>query len=153
MICTVKSFIAVNETEVDVFLEFPCFLYDPVYVGNLISGFYTQLGYLEVLIGSLACKILSITLLAWEMRATIQWFKLSLVLPLLGIKMRIDLFLSCGHCWVLQICKYIECSTVIASSFRILNSSAETPLPPLALLTAVLWKARLTSHSRMSVSG
>ena len=29
----------VNETEVDVFLEFPCFLYDPVNVGNLIAGF------------------------------------------------------------------------------------------------------------------
>ena len=28
----------VNETEVDVFLEFPCFLYDPVNAGNLISG-------------------------------------------------------------------------------------------------------------------
>ena len=27
-----------NETEVDVFLEFPSFLYDPVNVGNLISG-------------------------------------------------------------------------------------------------------------------
>ena len=27
-----------NETEVDVFLEFPCFLYDPANVGNLISG-------------------------------------------------------------------------------------------------------------------
>jgi len=28
----------VNETEMDVFLEFPCFLYDPANVGNLISG-------------------------------------------------------------------------------------------------------------------
>ena len=28
----------VNETEVDVFLEFPCFLYDPANIGNLISG-------------------------------------------------------------------------------------------------------------------
>ena len=28
----------VNETEVDNFLEFPCFLYDPTDVGNLISG-------------------------------------------------------------------------------------------------------------------
>ena len=38
MIHTVKGFSIVNETEVDVFLEFPCFLYDPVNVGNLISG-------------------------------------------------------------------------------------------------------------------
>ena len=38
MIHTVKGFSTVNEREVDVFLEFPCFLYDPVNVGNLISG-------------------------------------------------------------------------------------------------------------------
>ena len=38
MIHTVKGFNIVTETEVDVFLEFPCFLYDPVNVGNLISG-------------------------------------------------------------------------------------------------------------------
>ena len=35
---TVKEFSIVNEAEVDVFLEFPCFLCDPVDVGNLISG-------------------------------------------------------------------------------------------------------------------
>ena len=38
MIHTVKGFCLVNEEEVDVFLEFPCFLYDPTDVGNLISG-------------------------------------------------------------------------------------------------------------------
>ena len=37
MIHTVKGFSVVNETEVDVFLEFPCFLYDPANVGDLIS--------------------------------------------------------------------------------------------------------------------
>ena len=34
----VKGFSIVNETEVDVFLEFLCFLYDPANVGSLISG-------------------------------------------------------------------------------------------------------------------
>ena len=38
MIHTVKGFSVVNETEVDVFLEFLCFHYDPVDVGSLISG-------------------------------------------------------------------------------------------------------------------
>ena len=33
----VKGFSVVNETEVNVFLEFPCFLYDSVNVDNLIS--------------------------------------------------------------------------------------------------------------------
>ena len=35
---TVKGFGIVNEAEVDVFLEFSCFFYDPVDVGNLISS-------------------------------------------------------------------------------------------------------------------
>ena len=39
VIHTVKGFSVVSEAEVDVFLEFSCFLYDPVDVGNLISGF------------------------------------------------------------------------------------------------------------------
>ena len=34
----VKGFHIVSEAEVVVFLEFPCFFYDPVYAGNLISG-------------------------------------------------------------------------------------------------------------------
>ena len=38
MIHTVKAFSVVNETDVGVFLEFPYFLYNPVNVGNLISG-------------------------------------------------------------------------------------------------------------------
>ena len=38
MIHTVKDFSVVNETEANVFLEFPSFLYDPANVGNLISG-------------------------------------------------------------------------------------------------------------------
>ena len=34
----VKGFSVVNEAEVDVFLKFPCLIYDPTDVGNLISG-------------------------------------------------------------------------------------------------------------------
>ena len=34
----IKGFCIVNEAEVDVFLGFSCFFYDPVDVGNLISG-------------------------------------------------------------------------------------------------------------------
>ena len=38
MIHTVKGFSVVNKAEVDVFMEFPCFLYDPLNIDNLISG-------------------------------------------------------------------------------------------------------------------
>ena len=39
VIHTVKGFSIVNEAEVDVFLEFSCFFYYPMDVGNLTSGF------------------------------------------------------------------------------------------------------------------
>ena len=38
VIHTVKGFSIVSEAEVDVFLELPCFFYDPTDAGNLISG-------------------------------------------------------------------------------------------------------------------
>ena len=38
VIYTGKDFRAVNEAEVDVFLELTCFFNDRTYVGNLISG-------------------------------------------------------------------------------------------------------------------
>ena len=44
---------------------------------------------------------------------------------------------------------HIECSTLTASSFRILNSSAGIPSSPLALFLVMLPKAHLTSHSWM----
>ena len=66
--------------------------------------------------------------------------------------MKTDLFQSCGHCWVFQICWHVECSSFTVSSFRIWNSSTGIPSPPLALFIVMLLKARLTSHSRMSGS-
>ena len=66
--------------------------------------------------------------------------------------MKTDLFQSCSHCWVFQICWHIECSTFTASSFRIWTTSTGIPSPPLALFIVMLPKAQLTSHSRMSGS-
>ena len=67
--------------------------------------------------------------------------------------MKTELFQSCGHCWVFQICWHIECSTFTASSFRIWNSSTGIPSPPLALFVVMLSKAHLTSHSRCLALG
>ena len=71
---TVKGFSIVNEAEVDIFLEFPCFLYVPINVGNLISA---SSAFLKpdctfgsswfMYCWSLAWRILNITLLACEM--------------------------------------------------------------------------------------
>ena len=101
---------------------------------------------------SLAWRILSITLLACKMSAIVQQLKHSLALPFFGIGMKTDLFQSCGHCWVFQICWHIECSTFRALSFRIWNRSSGIPTPPLALFVVIFPKTHLTSHSRMSGS-
>ena len=99
---------------------------------------------------SLAWRILNITLLACETSTVaeyILWHCFSL-----GLEQKLDLFQSCGHCWISQICWRVECSIFIASSFRIWNSSAGISSPPLALFVMMVPKAHLTSHSRMSGS-
>ena len=101
---------------------------------------------------SLAWRILSITLLACEMKATAQSLEHSLAFLFFGIGMKTYLFHSCSHCWAFQICWHIECSTFAASSFRILNYLTGIPSPPLALFVVMLSKTHLTSDSRMSGS-
>ena len=79
VIHTVKGFSLVNAAEVDVFLEFSCFFYDPMDVGNSISGssafckssLYIWKFSVHVLLMS-RLEDLSITLLACEMSATVQ---------------------------------------------------------------------------------
>ena len=73
-IYTVKGLSVVNEAEVDVYLEFSCFFYGPVDVGNLISGssaFSKSSLYIwkfQFTYCNLAWRILSITSLACEMK-------------------------------------------------------------------------------------
>ena len=99
-----------------------------------------------------AWRILNMTLLECKVSTIVQYSEHSLALAFFGIGIKIALFQSCGHCWVFQICWYIECSTLTASSFRILNSSAGIPSPHLALFIVVLFMAHLTSYSKMSGS-
>ena len=65
----VKGFWVVNKAEIDIFLEFSCFFYDPTDVGNLISGTSAfsksslNIGSSQFMYGwSLAWRILSLTL-------------------------------------------------------------------------------------------
>ena len=148
----------INEAEVDVFLEFPCFLHDPMNVGNMISvssAFSKPSLYRKFLVRVqsswfilLAWRIWSITLpdVKWT-----QLYEHSLALPFFGIAMKTDLFQSCGHSWVFQFAD-ILCITLTESSFRILNSLAGIVSPPHALLIVMLSKAHLTLYSRMSSS-
>ena len=159
MIHTVKGFCVVNKAEVDVFLVFSYIFDDPMYVGNLITG-SSAFSKSSLNIWKFTVRVLLKPGMAnfehyfasvWDdCNCAVVWALLTL--PFFGIGMKTDLFQSCGHCWVFQICWHINCSTFTASSFRIWNSSTGSPSPPLALFIMMLPKAHLTSHSRMSGS-
>ena len=136
----VKGFCIVNEAEVDVFLEFPCFLHDPTNVGILISGspaylkprMYISMFLVHVLLKA-SLKDFEHNLGSTWNECNCMWFEHSMSLLFFGIEMKTDLFHTGGHCWVFQICWHVECSTLAAASFRIWNSSAGIPSPPLTL--------------------
>ena len=115
------------------------------------------------------------------MSAIVWQFEYSLALSSFGIRMKTDLFQSCGPCWAYENPRdegawwasiygvaqsrtrlkrlsssssswHIECSIFTASSFRICNSSTGIPSAPLALFVVMLPKVHLSLHSRMSGS-
>ena len=94
MIHIVKGFNVVNEAEVDVFLEFSCFLYDPVNADNLISGssaflkprLYIWKFSVHILLKP-SLKDFEHNLTSMGDECNSPWFEHSLVLPFLGIGM------------------------------------------------------------------
>jgi len=123
-------------------------------VGILISGFFA-FAKSNLYIWKFSVHILlKPSLENFEHYFTSVWDECNcaVVWTFLGTGMKADLFQSCGHCWVFQICWHNEFNTFTASSFRIWNSSTGIPSPPLALFIVMLSKAHLTSHSRMSGS-
>ena len=158
VIHTVKGIGIVNKAEIDVFLELSCFFHDPSDIGNLNSGSSafskTTLNMWKFMVHVLLKPDLEnfehyFTSVRDDCNCAVVWAFFGIAF--LWIGMKTDLFQSCGHCWVFQICWHIECSTFTASSFRIWNSSTGIPSPPLALFLVMLPKAHLTSHSRMSL--
>ena len=153
MIHTVKGFSIVTEAEVDVFLEF-CFFCDPIDVGNMTSG---SSAFLK---SSLYIWNFSVHVLlkhdgfwACEVSAVVWQFEHSLVLPFFGIGITRPFPIL----WPLL--SFPNLLTGILSAalsqhhllgFEIVQ--LEFPSPPLALFLAILPKAYLTSHSRMSGS-
>ena len=140
VIHTVKCFSIVSEAEVDVFLKFSWHFYDPVDIGNLISGSSTfSKSSLDI------WKFSVHTLLKCRLENFVHYFasvwaecNCVVVWTFFGIAFIWDLneilFQSFGHCWVFQICWCIDCRTFSASSFRIWKSSAGIPSSPLPLL-------------------
>ena len=156
---TVKGFGLVNKAEVDVFLELSCFFDNVTDVGNLISG-SSVFSKSSLYIWKFTVHILlKPGLENFEHYCPSVWDECNCVVvwAFFGIVFLRDWneiwpfpvlwpLLSFSICW------HIDCSTFIASSFRIWNTSTGIPSLPVALFVVMLPKAHLTSHSRMSGS-
>ena len=127
MIHTVKDFGIANKAEVDIILELSCFLNDPTDVGSFIYAFFFFFFFAFSKSSLNIWKFTVHVLLKpgfenfehyfasmWDI--LVRWFEHSLALPFFGFGMKTDLFQSCGHCWVFQICWHIKCNTFTASS-------------------------------------
>ena len=97
MIHTVKAFDVVNKAELDAFLDFSCFFYDPMDIGNLISGsstfFKSSLNIwkfrVHVLL-KLGLDNFRHYLLTCHMRAIARQFEHSLAVPFLEIAIKMN---------------------------------------------------------------
>ena len=159
VIHTVKSFGIVNKAEINVFLERTCFFHDPADVGNLISGSSafskTSLNIREFTVHVLLKPGLEnfkhyFTSMWDECNCAVVWaifgiaflwnwnenWRFPVLWPLLRFPNLLAYWVQHFHSIIFQDLKY---STGIPSS-------------PLALFVAMLSKAHLTSHSRMSSS-
>ena len=145
VIQTVKGFGVVNKAEVDVSRELSCFFLDPVEVGNLISGssafsksslYIWKFSVHTLLKSNLKDFPHYVAGMGNEHNCMVVWTFFGIAF--LWNWNETDFFQACGNCWIFQICWHIECSTFIASSFRIWNSSTGIPSPPRALFIVML---------------
>ena len=102
VIHTVKGFSVVSEPEVDIFLEFSCFsmIQRILAIWSLVplpflNPAYTYGSSRFTYCWSPSWRILSITLLACEMRTIVWSFQHSLALPYFGTGIKTDIFQSC----------------------------------------------------------
>ena len=150
-----QSFGIVSKAEIDVFLELSSFFNDPADVSNLISGSsaFSESSLniwkftLHVLLKP-GLRILIITSMWDECNCVVVWaffgiaflwvwnenWPFAVLWPLLSFPNLLAYCVQHFHSII----------------FKIWNSSAGIPSPPLALFVVMLPKAHLTSHSRMS---
>ena len=111
VIHTVTGFAIISKAEIDVFLEFSCFFYDPMNVGTVISG-SSAFSKSSLNIWKFTVHVmLKPGLENFEQYFASVWNECNCVvvwtffgIAFLGIGMKTDLCQSCGHCWVFQIC-------------------------------------------------
>ena len=151
----VKGFSIVNEAEVNVFLEFPWFFYDPMDVDNLISGSFafskSSLNIWKFLLHILLKPCLEnfdhYFASMWdELNCVVVWTFFGIMFlwewnenwpfPVLWPLLSFPNLLAYG------------CGTFTASSFTILNNKGGIPSPPLALFVVMLLKATWLLHTQ-----
>ena len=152
MIHRVKGFSVVKEAEVDVFLDFSCFSCDPIVVGNLTSGSFTFCKS-RLYIWKLSVHILlKPSLEDFEHYFASMWNECScaVVWKFFGIALLWDWNENWPFLLLWPLLSFPNLLVYWVQHFRIWNSSAGIPSSPLALLIAMLPKAHLTEHSRIS---
>ena len=123
MIHTVKGF---SGAEIDVFLEFLCFIYDPADVSNLIFAFsafsksslYIWKFSVHILLKP-SSKDFEHYLVACELSTPVQQFQHSLALPFFGIGMKLTFSSPVATAEYSTFADIIEYSTLTALSFKI----------------------------------
>ena len=133
VIHTVKGFSVVHEAEVDAFLEFPCFFYEPTDVGNLISD-SSAFSKSSLYIWNFSAHILlKPSLKDFEHNLASMWnvCNCTVIWTFFGIAF----FCDCNENWFsspLATAEFSDFAGILmvyltASSFRIWKSSAGTP--------------------------
>ena len=156
MIHTVKGFSIFNEAEVDVSLEFSCFFCASVDVDNMISG-SSAFSKSSLNIWKFSVHVLLKPHLEnFEHSFASVWDESSYAVfwTVFGIAFLWDW----NENWPFLVLQPLEFSKfagilsapITASSFRIWNSSAGIPSPPLTLFIVMVPKTHLTLHSRVS---
>ena len=159
VIHTVKGFSRVNEAEVDVLLEFPCFFYDPREVGILMSGssaFYKpslyiwKLSVYVLLKPSLKGFEQHIASMCNECRCTVVW-------TFCGIAFLWDWNGIWPFPVLLAFAEFSKFAGILSAAISQHHISAfdiiaGIPSPPLALFLVLLPRSYLSSHSRISGS-
>ena len=158
MIHTIKGFSVVNEAEVDVFLEVPCFLHDSVNFGTLTSG-SSAFSKPSLYIWNFSVHIvLKPNLKDFEHKLASMWneYNCTLVWAFFNIALLWDwnenwplpiLWSLLSFPFFLTLMQHLA-----AATFTILKRSAGISSLPLALFIVVLPKAHLTSQARKSGS-
>ena len=144
----VKGLSEVNKAEVDVSRELSCLFYDPTDVDNLISG-SSAFSKSSLNIRKFSVHVmLKPGLENFEHYFAIVWDECNCAV--VWAFFDIDFLWDWNENWPFpvlypllsfQICWHVDCSTFIASSFRIWNSSNGILSPPLALFVVMLPKS------------